>query len=82
MPCWKTTAMVSCPIECVKDRPDFIERNGAWLLSVIASVSACVGYCLSYFLKSRCKKIDCCGMKCDRAPLELNPTDAELVSRN
>lgn len=82
MPCWKATAMVSCPLECVKDRPDFIERNGAWLLSVIASVSACVGYCLSYFLKSRCKKIDCCGMKCDRTPLELNSTDAELVSRN
>ena len=31
--------MVSCPIECVKDQPDFIERNGAWLLSVIASIS-------------------------------------------
>jgi hypothetical protein len=30
--------MVSCPIECVKDQPDFIERNGAWLLSVIASI--------------------------------------------
>ena len=67
--------MVSCPIECVKDQPDFIERNGAWLLSVIASISACLGYCLSYFLKSRCKTIDCCGMKCDRTPIELKLSD-------
>ena len=48
--------MVTCPIECVKDNPDFIERNGAWLLSVIASSSALFGYLLSYLLKSRCKK--------------------------
>ena len=74
--------MVSCPIECVKVQPDFIERNGAWLLSVIASVSACLGYCLSYFLKSRCKTIDCCGIKCDRTPIELKPSDVEIVPRD
>ena len=63
--------MVSCPIK----------RNGAWLLSVIASISACLGYCLSYFLKSRCKTIDCCGIKCDRTPIELKPSDVEMVDR-
>lgn len=74
--------MVSCPIECVKDSPDFIERNGTWLLSVIASISACVGYFLSYFLKSRCKTIDCCGLKCDRTPIELKPSDAQIANEN
>ena len=67
--------MVTCPIECVKDNPDFIERNGAWLLSVIASSSALFGYLLSYLLKSRCKKIDCWGLKCDRTPIDLDSSD-------
>ena len=80
--CTTGKTMVSCPIECVKDQPDFIERNGAWLLSVIASVSVCFGYCLSYFLKSRCKTIDCCGVKCDRTPIELQPSDVEIVPRD
>ena len=72
--------MVECPIECVKNHPDFIERNGTWLLSVIASISALCGYFLSYFLKSRCKKIDCCGLKCDRTPIDLEVKDANVVS--
>ena len=71
--------MVECPIECVKDSPDFIERNGTWLLSVIASVSALFGYLLSYLLKSRCKKISCWGLTCDRTPIELDSSEAQIV---
>ena len=71
--------MVTCPIECVKDNPDFIERNGAWLLSVIASSSALFGYLLSYLLKSRCKKIECWGFKCDRTPIDLDSSEAQIV---
>ena len=73
--------MVTCPIECVKDNPDFIERNGAWLLSVIASSSALFGYPLSYLLKSRCKKIDCWGLKCDRTPIDLDSVKHRLWIR-
>ena len=52
--------------------PDFIERNGAWLLTVLGIVSACVSATLVYFLKSRCRSIKCCGMECERDVLDLN----------
>lgn len=51
--------------------PDFIERNGAWVLSMLGVVLGCVSAILAYFLKSRCTKIKCCGAECTRDVLDL-----------
>lgn len=71
-----------CPIECVRvgcPEPDFLERNGAWLLTVIGGLGTGVGMLLTYFLKSRCKHIECCGVVCDREVLDLN--DKQISSK-
>lgn len=70
-----------CPIDCVNSgcpQPDFIERNGAWVLTIAGMGAACVGTVLTYFLKSRCRKIRCCGLECDRTPVELDAADVEI----
>ena len=60
------------PAECLdflkeyKGSPDFIERNGAWMLTVIGVGSACLGTVLTYFLKSRCHKLKMGCLECDR----------------
>ena len=59
--------------------PDFVERNGAWLLSVLGVLTACVSGILAYFLKSRCSHIKCCGVEITRDVLNLERvSDAEL----
>lgn len=76
---------ILCPLECVRSgcpEPDFLERNGAWMLTVIAGFSGCVGMVLTYFLKSRCKEITCCGLHCVRDLVELKPTTADVSSSN
>lgn len=50
---------------------DFIERNGAWLITVIGLVMTCISGVLVYFLKSRCRSIKCCGMECERDVIDL-----------
>tara|TARA_Y100000385_G_scaffold210355_1_gene218248 strand:- start:8 stop:259 length:252 start_codon:yes stop_codon:yes gene_type:complete len=72
---------VACPISCVRAAcpdPDFIEKNGAWLLTVIGVFIGCVGSVFTYLLKSRCKKISCCGVSCDRDVLALDPKDIKI----
>ena len=72
---------IECPIECVRSAcpdPDFIEKNGAWLLTVIGLLTGCVGATLTYFLKSRCKRIKVCGLSCDREPLAIETTEIEV----
>ena len=74
--------MVECPIECVRSAcpdPDFIEKNGAWLLTVIGIFSALVGTVFTYFLKSRCKRIKCCGLLCDRDVVALDPSHVQVA---
>jgi len=76
-------SLVTCPIECVGvgcPQPDFLERNGTWLLTVIASVSGGLGMLLTYFLKSRCKKVNCWGVSCVRDVVELQPSSIEITS--
>ena len=58
------------------DAPDFIERNGTWVLSMVGVLSACLGTIFAYFLQSRCKTIRCWGVECERQPVEL--TAAEI----
>ena len=75
--------MVDCPIDCVRSAcpdPDWLEKHSAWLLTIIGVFAACVGTVLTYFLKSRCKKIRCCGMTCDRDVVELSPQDVTVAT--
>jgi hypothetical protein len=53
--------------------PDFIERNGTWVLSMMGAVLTCIGIIFTYFLKSRCTRVKCCGFECERQPI---PTSA------
>ena len=72
-----------CPIDCVRAAcpdPDFLERNGAWLLTVIAGFTGCFGMVLTYFLKSRCKRIQCWGVSCVRDVIELPAADVHISS--
>ena len=62
-------------MECVRSAcpdPDFIEKNGAWLLTVMAGLTACFGGVLTYMLKSRCSMISCLGVTCTREVIDLN----------
>lgn len=61
--------------------PDFIERNGTFILSCVAAMAGCVSGVLVYFLKSRCTLIRGCGLECQRSVLELGP-DAIHVRSN
>lgn len=54
--------------------PDFLERNGTWVLTVVGMLVTCWGGVLTYFLKSRCSKITCCGMECIR---DVPPVDTQ-----
>jgi len=73
---------IVCPIECVKsgceDPPDFLEKHNGFLLTLVASLSACVGIVLTYFLKSRCKNIKCGCISCDREVVTLEPQNVEI----
>jgi len=61
--------------------PDFLERNGTFLLTLFGMVGGCAGSMMVYFLKSRCSEIKCCwgGISCIRQPL---PVDMIEVSAN
>lgn len=62
--------------------PDFVERNGAWILSVLGIFGAAVSAMLVYMLKSRCSYIKCCGVECERDVLNLETRpNVELNSR-
>mgnify|MGYP001366960237 CR=1 FL=1 len=74
--------MIECPIECVGvgcDK-DFVERNGAFLLTIAGVMVGCFGGLLSYFLKSRCSKIKCCGLSLDREVVSLKSEDVEVTT--
>lgn len=61
---------------CHCPEPDFIERNGTWLLTVIGMLTGCIGGVLTYFLKSRCKHIKVGCMECDRQVVELEQIES------
>ena len=62
------------------DPPDFIEKHGAWVLTIVGIATGCFSALLVYFLKSRCKKISCLGLSCDRDVLDLDPKDVDVAS--
>ena len=73
-------ADVMCPGECLSlmkevacPAPDFLERNGAWVLTVIGLGAGLMGTILTYMLRSRCTNIKCCGAECVRDVVKLDP---------
>lgn len=58
--------------------PDFLERNGSWLLSVVGLLIGCFSGMLTYFLKSRCRRIRCLGVECERDVVALDPKDVQI----
>ena len=72
---------VTCPLECITyNGDDFIQKNETFILTCVASFSALVGVLLSYCIRSRCTKISCCGLICDRDPIPVNHSSIEEES--
>ena len=65
-----------CPIECVKNDLDFLEKHSTFVLTAVGSISALLGVIMSYCLKSRCTNIRTPCLSCDRVP--LNPDDIAI----
>ena len=70
--------MTDCPLDCInrdlicESPPDFLQRNSTFFLTLIGIIGGGCGILLTYFLKSRCTEIKCCGLFCKRQPIELN----------
>lgn len=47
---------------------NFVEKNGAFLLTITSVFSGCISGLFVYILKSRCRTINCCwgGFTCAR----------------
>ena len=67
-------------LQLFKGEQDWLEKHGAWMLTVVGLGAGCLGTLVAYFLKSRCRKIKLCGLECDRDVVELTPKDVEAVS--
>uniref|UniRef100_A0A2V0RCH0 Uncharacterized protein n=1 Tax=viral metagenome TaxID=1070528 RepID=A0A2V0RCH0_9ZZZZ len=84
------TSSLLCPGECVtlaRDvacaPPDFLEKHGALLLTIMTAVGGGIGALLVYCLKSRCTQIDLCCIKLTREPVpvvELSSISQESVT--
>ena len=75
--------MENCECECVAS--DFIQSNEAFLLTIVASISAMFGLLLNTCIKSRCTAIRLCGLECIRQPIpveELNNVQIENNENN
>jgi hypothetical protein len=60
---------IVCPVECLTfDADDWLTKHSTFALTLIGSLSACLGVVMSYFLKSRCSKISIGCISCDRVP--------------
>tara|TARA_B110000046_G_scaffold150576_1_gene159030 strand:+ start:291 stop:545 length:255 start_codon:yes stop_codon:yes gene_type:complete len=72
--------MEHCPLHCVNvacDKPTWLQENETFILTTVASLSAALGVIFSYFLKSRCIKVQCCCIKCDRDVPKLESSDTK-----
>ena len=76
---------IECPIECVNagcPEADFLEEHGALLLTVLGFFGSCLGMMITYFLRSRCKTIRCCGASCERDVIALDAGQIEMIKSN
>ena len=74
--------VLQCPIECVRaacPQPDFLEKHSTFILTLCGVLGGGAAVMFTYFLKSRCKKIKCCGVECDRSPIQLNTNDITVA---
>tara|TARA_R110000822_G_scaffold18498_1_gene61111 strand:- start:472 stop:723 length:252 start_codon:yes stop_codon:yes gene_type:complete len=73
-----------CPMHCInascKD-PTFLQLHETFVISIVGIGGSALGIMLSYFLKSRCRKIKVCfGLfSCDRVPIELPVESADVT---
>ena len=70
--------MVVCPLDCIwrESPPSWLEKHEGWTITMVGLASGFLGVLLTYFLKSRCTKIKCCGLGCDREPLPAEAVEA------
>ena len=63
--------------------PDFLERNGTFLLTALGLMGGCVGSMMVYFLKSRCSEIKLCWgcVNCIRQPLPVDMVEVSAIPR-
>tara|TARA_R110002153_G_C13012121_1_gene466409 strand:+ start:40 stop:297 length:258 start_codon:yes stop_codon:yes gene_type:complete len=79
--------MELCPIQCINTgcvEDSFLEKNQTFLLTIFGLGGSAIGILLSYFLKSRCRKIGLCWgcLTCDRTVLELPIESVNVESIN
>ena len=63
----------------------FIQTNEAFLLTIVATLSAMFGLLLNTCIKSRCTAIKFCCINCERQPIpveELNNVNVESNNNN
>ena len=61
----------------------FIQNNEAFLLTLLASISAMFGLLLNTCIKSRCTNIQFCGFSCIRQPIPVEELDnVNIVNAN
>jgi len=54
--------------------------NATFILTMTGMIGTGIGVLLTYFLKSRCTQVKCCCIECRRQPIELQPSDIEIVN--
>lgn len=77
------TSDVLCPLECVRvgcPEPDWLEKHNGFLITLIGSLSACMGVIFAYCLKSRCKNIKTPCVSCDRDVIALEPQNVQVTT--
>ena len=75
-------ADIICPLQCIKagcDHPDFLEKHSTFIITLLGSFGACLGVILTYFLKSRCKKISTPCFTCDRDVIEIKNVEINNI---
>ena len=60
--------------------PDFIERNGGWILSMVGMFGTCLTGCFVYLLKSRCRTIQCLGVRIERDVVHLESGTLQVTN--
>ena len=80
--------MELCPMHCINvgcPQPSFLQLHETFVLSIVGIGGSALGILLSYFLKSRCRKIKVCfGLfSCDRVPpvdLPIETAEVNVVT--
>jgi hypothetical protein len=52
------------------------------MLGLVGIMATCAGGLLSYFIKSRCYVIKCCGAACYRDVVDIETSDASIITSN